>query len=314
MMSRAKGAVLGMAWGEARGGVGRGTSLSLALVGAALERPPWALGNWVCWLLVGQRFGAWQGGDRYLNEALMRLRRGEPPERTGFPTPGIGPAARIGPLGVLLRGDPPSLVRACMESSLVTHADLRAAAFAFAVAYAVARLVDGDDAVDVAALLPDAVRGVEAAWTLPRQPIWERDQGSPHAVSEAIRAIFHAFPPNARLELDTDALRARIVAQARSHLPSGAATCTNSPFVLLGGMHALSLGLLSPQSPSTVLDEISSFGGVDAPAACAIAGAVLGSRYGASWVGSVPDRVGKWAEAIACGQRLEDLHAFCAAT
>lgn len=201
-----------------------------------------------------------------------------------------------------------------MESSLLTHADLRAGAFAFAVAYTVARLVDGDEPVDVAALLPDAVRGVESAWTLPREPLWERDQGSPHAVSETLRSVFHAFPPAARGRLDSDALRTRIVSEARPHLPKRAATSANSPFVLLGGMHGLSLALLSPKAPQAVLDEIASFGGADAPAVGALAGSVLGARHGEAWIGNVPDRVSAWAESVARGRRPEDLHGFCDAT
>ena len=309
--SKAKGAVLGLAWGEARsGGPGRATLQALALAGASLEHRPWALGAWVCWLLAGQREGVWRDGDRFLEEALMRLRRGEPPERTGFPTPRIGPAARVGPLGVLLRGDPASLLTATLESSLVTHADLRAGVFAFAVAYAVARLVDGDEPVDVVAVLPDAVRGVEESWTLPRQPLWERDHGAPHAVSETMREVFHAFPPKERAVLDPAQLRARVVLQARPHMAKHGIAHPNGPFVLLGGMHALSMALLSPLAPGAVLDEIAAQGGGEAALVGAIAGTILGARYGTDWVGDVPDRVRRWADAIARGVRAEDRDEF----
>ncbi|MFW5740212.1 MAG: ADP-ribosylglycohydrolase family protein [Myxococcota bacterium] len=312
MESRARGAVLGLAWAESCGGrPGQTTWLSLALAGALLERSRWSLGAWVCWLLAGQRFGVWRGGDRFLNEALMRLRRGEPPERTGFPTPRLGPAARVGTLGVLLRGDPPTLLEATMQSTLVTHADLRAGALAFAVAYAVARLVDGDEAVDVVGLLPDAVRGAEDAWSLPRQPLWERDQGAPHAVSEALRGVFHAFPTATRNRLDLATLRAQVARHARPHLPDGASTHANGPFVLLGGVHGLAIALLTIRSPHDVLASIRAQGGPDASAVAAIAGTVLGARYGDTWIGAVPARVARWAEGIAGGVCTEDRDTFC---
>jgi ADP-ribosyl-[dinitrogen reductase] hydrolase len=315
-LERAKGAVVGLAAGEAvcGGGQARAMVQSLALAGASLQRPPWSLGAWACWLLAGQRKGVWRDGDRFLNEALMRLRRGEPPERVGFPTPHIGPAARIGPLGVVLRRDPAHLIRAVFESSLLTHADLRAAAFAFAVAYAVARLVDGDELVDVVTVLPSAVRGVEDSWAPPRHPAWERDQGQPHAVSDTMRDVFHSFPADRRGALPAEHIRDAVCVHALTRFSKQVSAHPNGSLVLLGGMHALAMALLSPEPAPSVLAQIAAQGGKDAGLVGAIAGTLLGARYGTRWRVVVPERVEQWADAIARGEALEGRDAFVGGT
>ncbi len=314
-LARARGAVVGLAVGEAAcaGGQARATVQALALAGACLQQPPWSLGTWMCWLLAGQRKGVWKDGDRFLNEALMRLRRGEPPERIGFPTPHIGPAARIGPLGVVLRRDPAHMIRSVFESSLVTHADLRAASFAFAVAYAVSRLVDGDAVGDVVAVLPSAVRGVEESWTLPRHAAWERDQGQPHAVSDTMRDVFHAFPADSRSGLQAEHIRDAVCVHALTRFRKQVPAHPNGSLVLLGGMHALAMALLSPDPPPAVLAQIAAQGGKDAGLVGAIAGTLLGSRYGAQWRAVAQERVERWADAIARGEALEGRDAFVGA-
>ncbi len=308
-LCRARGAVLGLAWGETRGsGLGHATLQGLALAGACLDRPPWSLGAWVCWLLTGQRAGIWTHRDPFLEKALTRLRRGEPPERTGYPTPRLGPSARVGPIGVLFRADPASLLRVSIESTLVTHADLRAAVFAFAVAYAVARLVEGKHGDEVIAVLPDVVRGVEDSWTLPRHCLWERDHGAPHVVSEALREVFSAYPPGSRRGIQAESLRSRVCLAARPHLTRGEAIKPNGAFVLCGGLHGLAAALLS-ESPEHVLEEISKQGG-EAELVGAIAGTVLGAKHGDEWIGSVPGRVVRWADALAAGSGAETRDEF----
>jgi len=261
-------------------------------------------------LLAGQRAGLWTAEDPFTREALVRLRHGEPPERTGFPAPRLGPAARIGPMGVVLRADSASLLRASMESSLLTHADLRAGAFAFAVAYSVGRLVDGEDPRDVASMLPLAVQGVEESWTMPRHPTWERETGAPHAVSGSLRSTFRSFPPNPRPAWTPEALREHVCQEARGHLPKHADTHPNGWFVLLGGLHALTMGLAAPWSPRDTLCAVIDAGGPAASMAAAIAGTLLGARHGSDWIGPVPARVSRWAYAIASGQPAEDRDAF----
>jgi ADP-ribosylglycohydrolase len=211
-----------------------------------------------------------------------------------------------------MRSDPATLITATMESSLVTHADLRAGVFAFAVAYSVARLVDGDALADVVTVLPAAVRGVEDSWTLPRHPNWERDQGAPHAVSDAMREIFHAFPQDRRHALRPEDLRDRVCLHALPHVPkkSHAPLHVNSPFVLLGGLHALSMALLCSAEPKVILSEIAAQGGKSLGLVGAIAGTVLGARHGTGWVSDVPERVEKWAEAVARGVPIERRDAF----
>ena len=278
------------------------TQQALALVGAAMTRPPWARGAWVCWLVAGHTCSAWRGYGRNFDAAIHRLRRGVAVECAGSRTAGIGAAMRIGPLGALLYDDTGTLVRASMESSLVTHGDVRAGALAFAVAYAVARFVGGDEPSDVAMLLPEAVRAVEDGWLNGREK-WRIDRTGGHQVSESLRTLIGAFRGSGDVPLP--ALRQRVSELARPHLRGGTGKAhPNQGFALLGGLHGLLVGLLAPGEPRALLAEIVRQG-YDTDTVAAIAGTVLGARHGDRWIPTErlldEARLQRWADAVAKG-------------
>ena len=67
------------------------------------------------------------------------------------------------------------LAVAAMESSLVTHGDIRAGAFAYGVAAATAALVNGALVGEVWSMLPKQVANVEREWLTGRQS-WAVDR------------------------------------------------------------------------------------------------------------------------------------------
>ena len=111
------------------------TQQALALISICLSAPRFSRHVFGDWLVEGMRTKAWRGYGRHFNSAVKMLRKGYPPEHAGSASAGIGAAMRISPLGGLYYDDEEELERVVMESSLVTHADLRAAAIAYAVAW-----------------------------------------------------------------------------------------------------------------------------------------------------------------------------------
>jgi ADP-ribosylglycohydrolase len=251
------------------------TQQALALVHVCLTG--WSPEAWAEGLLEGQRRGAWRGYGRNFAGALARLTKGDPPRRAGGTTAGVGATMRIGPLGALFWDDPEHLGRAVMESSLVTHGDVRAGAFAYAVSRAAAALVAGQGPSQVRAELPGRVAEREAEW-LAGHADWAIDRTAGHLISRCLTEFFAGplTPP--------EQVRQRISELARPHLADGFTRAhPNQGFVLLGGLHGLAAGLAEPADPARILSEIVAQG-YDTDTVAAISGSLLGARLGCDWI------------------------------
>ena len=252
------------------------TQQAIALIAVCLGGP-WSPARWAEWLVVAMQRGALRGYGRNFQQAVQKLSRGAPPEHAGATSAGMGAAMRVAPLGAIYRDQPQELAQVAMESSLVTHGDLRAAALAYAVAQASALLVEGDDAASVRARLADDVAAVEAEW-LDRRPGWGIDRSGKHLVSSSIRALFAALPA------DLAGLRVAIAELAKPHIAPGFTDeHVNHGFALLGGLHGLAVGLFPTGSPEDLLGSVMMQGN-DTDTVGAIAGGLLGARYGVAWI------------------------------
>src|SRR5262249_36561659 len=143
-----------------------------------------------------------------------KMKRGYTPQTAGSLSAGLGAAMRAGPLGAIYRDRPDQMSEAAMQSSLATHADIRPAALAFAVAFAVSRLVAGQSPADLKTELPKAVAACENVW-LTGQLRWVIDRTGRQAVSRSLEALL-SEPVG-----DDEELRKKVAALARPHLPKG---------------------------------------------------------------------------------------------
>jgi ADP-ribosylglycohydrolase len=251
------------------------TQQALALVQVCLTG--WSPESWAALLVEGMKRGAWRGYGRNFTSAIHKLKRGVLPQQAGSPSAGIGAVMRIGPLGALYRDDPATLARVVMESSFVTHGDIRSGAMALAVAHSVAALLAGRTAAEVMRELPGVVEQAEREW-LQGRPEWTIDRSAGHQVSRCLKE-FLAEPL-----ADMQQLRERVSATARPHLPPEFTVAhPNQGFVLLGGLHSLAVALSPSEEPAALLAEIVAQG-YDTDTVAAIAGSLLGARFGTAWL------------------------------
>ena len=283
------------------------TQQALALISVCLQ-PRWSPTEWAGCLVAGMQRHAWRGYGRNFSSAVAKLRRGLPPTQSGSSNAGIGATMRIGPLGALYRDQPQQLAKVAVESSLVTHGDIRSGAFSFAIASAVAALLAERSPEEIKRELPGNVAEQEKVW-LQGKPDWAIDRTAGHLVSRALAEFFEAG------DTEPERIRQRISDQARPHLADGfTKSHPNQGFVLLGGLHALALALLPKVEPQAVLTDIVQLG-EDADTVAAIAGSLLGARFGTAWIPRhrLLDRAAleRYAEALVTRQGPpEDREAF----
>jgi ADP-ribosylglycohydrolase len=253
------------------------TQQALALIHVCLGREPWSVDAWADLLVAGMQAGAWRGYGRNFSTAVHALDKGTPPREAGSHSAGIGAAMRIAPLGAIYADRPDELVTVAMESSLMTHADIRTAATAFAIARAVAGFTRGSSPGEVRARLPQAVAEAEREWLDGRRE-WTIDRSAGQAVSTALEALL------GELARDKDGIRKQVSELARPHLAPGFTKAhPNQGFVLLGGLHGLAMALVPDAQPAEVLSDIVRQG-YDTDTVAAICGGVLGARFGTAWI------------------------------
>lgn len=251
------------------------TQQALALVAVVLEG--FTPERWAEWLVAGAAAGAWRGTGPNFGAALDALRAGVAPTRSGSPSAGIGAAMRSGPLGALLADDRAALHQVAYASASVTHADLRAATTAFAVAHVVAEHVAGRRTADVVANLSHVLEEAEVAWLRSAGDRWTVTGTDAPRISATVAAVLAAGPDG------PDALAEVVTSEGRGHLERDVPPHPNHGAAPLGGVHALLAGLLDDRDPPTVLADLVARGG-DADTVAAICGSILGARHGGGWV------------------------------
>ncbi len=248
----------------------------------------------------GSFVGAHRGIGRSFRKVLEALEGGMPAGSCGQPGAGIGAAMRIAPVALFFRDATEPLFKAVMDSSLITHRDIRSLGGALAVAHAVRRLVSGEprDAalpLWIAADLTKHEARIEADYG---QRVTHRRE---HGRSMS-RAIARA---EAVLELPRDRALRALVDEANNH---GAepecrrATMGFPPACIPACLYIL----LTTSSFEEALIETINLGG-DSDTTGAILGAMAGAHYGAQaiperWLDGLRNRAGIDARAIALAQ------------
>jgi ADP-ribosylglycohydrolase len=252
------------------------TQQALGLLNIALQPMGWGLEDWGELLVRGME-GAWRGYGRNFTVAVHRLRKGSAPQKAGSESAGMGAAMRIAPFGGLFWDDAEKAAHLAMSSSLVTHGDIRAGSLSSAVVLAVSGLIQGDSIETLRSELPERLRKVERAW-LDGYTNWGHDRKAGTLVSDGLEALF-AYTPK-----DLDDLRQKLSKLAKPHLAKGFTRAhPNQGFVLLGGAHGLWMALFGGDDPQEILSEIVRQG-FDTDTVAAIAGGVLGARFGTDWI------------------------------
>lgn len=275
---------------------------ALALVRVAHGAFGWGASHrdhWRRLVVEGFRVGAWRGIGKMFLQAGERMKDPAVPHgRTGSVSAGIGAAMRIGPLGAAYADDAAALETAAVESTLMTHADLRAAATAFAVARAVGWLVNGVPVATVRKNLPGAVRAMEERWKTSAD--WSFERTEPHQVSKGLEQVLGEKPEPAAL-----AETVRRVARAVSGVEAESA---NDPFCLYGGVYAIAMAL-ADGAPRELLRQII-HQGADTDTVAAIAGSILGARHGTEWIPwdrlHDSERIARYAHALAVREALPE--------
>lgn len=284
------------------------TQQALALLAVCIEG--FTPEGWASWLVSGVVGDAWRDTGPNFRASVRALHAGDSPFASGSPSAGIGAAMRSGPLGAWFRDDPLGLQIVAFESATVTHADIRAATAAFAVAHAVRQLVAGNDALAILDRLVDDISVAETSWRARAEGLWAIAGTNERPFSAALEAVLADEPG------DPADLAASVERHAEGQLSRHVVPLANHGFAVLGGIHALLSGLLWDQPPEDVLAELIRQG-VDTDTVGAICGSILGARHGAAWIptGRLLDheRLVAWSQAIAThGQAPETRAQFLA--
>ena len=281
------------------------TQQALALLNVCLSNAGWNRSSWASLLVDGMKLKAWRGYGRNFNSAIAKLRKGVSPQTSGSSSAGIGAAMRISVLGGLFRNRLEDLNAVSMESSLITHGDIRAGCLAYAVAWASAALCEGTAVSEIISGLPQEVAAVENEWLTNRSD-WTIDRSAGHLISNALKELLP------RTESGVE-LRNLISTYAKPHLADGFTKAhPNQGFVLLGGIHGLKVALDCNDDPQAALCEIIRQG-YDTDTVAAIAGGILGARFGISWIPLNrlidSNRLMMYAEALATGHTCPESRA-----
>lgn len=252
------------------------TQQSMALINIILDGG-WSQQAWKEYLVEGMKNVSWRGYGRNFSDSVSRLQRNVPNNRTGSASAGIGAAMRTGPLGALYLNDDEGLQIAIIESTLMTHGDIRAVSIAYAVAWVSQQYVLGKSSKAIASELAGAVRELELK-VLSDYKNWSVVMKNPHEISEGLNTFF------SKEYASTNEMRVAISTIARPLLNAGFTRAhVNQGFALLGGLHALALSILDEREPNEILLDICRQG-YDTDTVAAIAGSILGAKHGIDWI------------------------------
>ena len=260
----------------------------------------------------GDYLGVHRGIGRSFRKVIDELQAGTSPLETGQSSAGIGAAMRIAPVAIYLGDDQEALFRAVLDSSLMTHRDVRSLAGALAVAHAARRLLDGEERTPsfLLRLAGDVARDEKRI---------ARDARSSSVVSlrpygrSLSTALAHA---ESLLELPRNQALGSLVEEANRHGANPLckrATMGFPPACIPTCLHVL----LTTDTFEEALVEIVNLGG-DADSAGAILGALAGAHYGVDaipkrWLADLKnyDALDAWARALAqrskSGLKIPDL-------
>jgi ADP-ribosyl-[dinitrogen reductase] hydrolase len=204
---------------------------------------------------------------------LEKMSSAKPSEKASQPSAGLGAAVRVIPLAIAFCEDSDRLYRSVVESSLLTHTDVRSIAAALAVAFATARLLNGESREPsllfrVAGDTARCERRLAAEYA---DRIVNLEFHS-NAISRSIARVDRI------LEMPQDDSLLAIMEEARNHGPNAPCkrpTMGFAPAALASCFYFL----ISSDSYQDGIVELINQGG-DADTAAAILGGMLGAYFG----------------------------------
>lgn len=286
------------------------TQQAMALIQVCSGGQRWDLSQW-SWILVeGAKAKAWRGVGRNYVDAVRNMSKGISVQQAGSSSSGMGAAMRVGPLGAIFWRPEQirKLTRATIESSLATHADQRAAVFAAVISFAVSLFVQGLKAKEVLERTVNyAVEAEEFVEKLASQG-WKVDFVGDPLVSKTLQQA------QSWIGLSICEMRTKISESALPHLHKGFTRAhPNQGFVLLGGLHALLMACREDLTPQQALTSIV-IEGYDTDTVAAIAGSLLGARWGTEWIPLDrfydANRIAIYAKALTGERELESRELF----
>jgi ADP-ribosyl-[dinitrogen reductase] hydrolase len=288
------------------------TQQALALVNCLCIDPDASesvfLDAWRQWIVRGWQTKAWRGvGGNFTNASKKLADSKNSIYECGSDSMGIGSAMKIGPIGALLRdASIQQLSQAVYNATFVTHASLAGASTSFAVAYIVHQFINGKSAQEIRESLVTVIKQYETEYGSDNDLKWNishRDVQK-HAVSETLEKILLFMNESTETDAgiflselrDTISESARIYLTAISDIDEKSkkiqAYHVNQGAVLLGGIHAITVSLIShiDISPNDILLSICQLG-YDTDTVAAIAGTMLGARYGMKFLEPFLDKI-----------------------
>jgi ADP-ribosyl-[dinitrogen reductase] hydrolase len=255
------------------------TQQAMALVNICLSNGGWSIEKWAKYLVLGMDSGSWRGFGQFFSNAVHNLKKKVVPQKSGSDSAGIGTAMRITALAGVYHDDIEQLRKVVLESCLVTHAEIRSAAYSYAVAWTTAQFINGKSIEDIIKELPDATKVAEDEIYASKGPYkdWKISKDARNQVSMTMKKLF-SQPIN-----DISQTRKRITELAKPHLAEGFTKAhPNQGFVLTGGLHALVMSLQNMEPNEILLSIVRE--GYDTDTVAAIAGGILGARFGVDWI------------------------------
>jgi len=285
------------------------TQQGMALLWVLSQYPEWgekALETWSQLLVAGSDRGAWRGTGSNFRLAVENLKSGVSYKKSGSKASSLGAPMRIAAMAALQTSTDQAMAEAVVTSGLVTHAHLHSAAVSYAVFWITREFIDGASAQSIRHRLPDVLQTMEEK-LLAYDASWEFERQDPHAVSQMLRQVFAKFP-DTPLNISAEILRL-----AGPYKMEGRDLHPNNPSAVVGGVHAIALALSEIEEPLAIIRYISSLGD-DTDTVAAIAGGMLGARFGMFWIPTFElgdrARLDLYASSLISGQAPESLEDF----
>ncbi len=288
------------------------TQQAMALQLLLLTHPDWepmGLNAWAKLIPTGFDQQAWRGFGKTFVAAADKIRSGASWSQSGSPSQSLGAPMRVAALAALTASSRKVVQRMVLTSSLVTHASLITAAVSFAVYQSTWALLQDLPPDQIRAQLPDEVAIVEDQID-GFDTDWKLDRSGLHVVSTALRELFAGDFPN-----ELQAISDRVLQATKEHQRPDRPAHPNSAVAVIGGLHAIALGLRDAVEPLQTL-QYAALLGDDADSIAAMVGAMLGARQGTAWIPleQLQDRarLERYADALITGEVPETIEAFLA--
>ena len=265
----------------------------------------WKLPLWIEWMVGSLDQDALRGYDRALLAAVHRLRSGMSvgSADTGL---GIDAVARCVPVAIRHALQDQTAPECAAEVSLATHGELSTAVMSMALMEVLSHATNhGGDVMPLSSLI-SKVQHWEGALLGSNLP-WTVQRGSSEDLSIRLDA-YQAEQKAATIDIAEALVRLGKVdvnAERYKGLNKIDATTTY--------LHAFLSALYRSEEPQAILGSVVAHGG-DAGPAGAIAGAILGARYGRDWIPMEcfvnPERIQSYADALIEGRQAEAFPEF----